>query len=174
MEREPKAERKGRSAAEVCTSEARKIGDTPCAARSGQSPLASGSGLGSRKRVSAVRVEGGCCGQEQARRGGWRKTPCGCRQARKLPPSSPDCSSVWNRARRNQIGQDARNVVSRTSRRTDLFRNHAPDCVCTYGLLVITLTAAAWITHLADPKTSFEHFSGSIGGFSGGWENLEQ
>src|SRR5271170_5450875 len=37
---EPKAERKGRSAAEVCTSEARKIGETPCAARSGQSPLA--------------------------------------------------------------------------------------------------------------------------------------
>ncbi len=33
MEREPKAERKGRSAAEVCTSEARKIGEAPCAAR---------------------------------------------------------------------------------------------------------------------------------------------
>ena len=28
LEREPKAERKGRSAAEVCTSEARKIGET--------------------------------------------------------------------------------------------------------------------------------------------------
>ncbi len=28
MEREPKAERKGRSVAEVCTSEARKIGET--------------------------------------------------------------------------------------------------------------------------------------------------
>jgi hypothetical protein len=40
LEREPKAERKGRSAAEVCTSEARKIGEAPCAARSGQSPLA--------------------------------------------------------------------------------------------------------------------------------------
>ena len=36
--REPEAEWKGRSAAEVCTSEARKIGETPCAARSGQSP----------------------------------------------------------------------------------------------------------------------------------------
>ena len=54
------------------------------------------------------------------------------------------------------------------------FRNHATDCVCTYGLLVITLTAAAWITHFADLKTSFEHFSGSIGGFPAGWENLEQ
>jgi hypothetical protein len=38
LEREPQAERKGRSAAEVCTSAARKIGETPCAARSGQSP----------------------------------------------------------------------------------------------------------------------------------------
>ena len=38
LEREPEAGRKGRSAAEVCTSEARKIGETPCAARSGQSP----------------------------------------------------------------------------------------------------------------------------------------
>src|SRR6185437_12292280 len=37
---EAKMERKGRSAAEVCTSEARKIGEAPCAARSGQSPLA--------------------------------------------------------------------------------------------------------------------------------------
>ena len=34
------AEWKGRSAAEVCTSEARKIGEAPCGARSGQSPLA--------------------------------------------------------------------------------------------------------------------------------------
>jgi hypothetical protein len=32
-------ERKGRSAAEVCTSAARKIGEAPCTARSGQSPL---------------------------------------------------------------------------------------------------------------------------------------
>jgi hypothetical protein len=36
LEREPQAERKGRSAAEVCTSAARKIGETPCAVRSGQ------------------------------------------------------------------------------------------------------------------------------------------
>ena len=42
MKREPKAERKGRSAAEVCTSAARKIGEAPCAARPGQSPLAQG------------------------------------------------------------------------------------------------------------------------------------
>jgi hypothetical protein len=35
-----KPERKGRSTAEVCTSAARKTGETPCAARSGQSPLA--------------------------------------------------------------------------------------------------------------------------------------
>jgi hypothetical protein len=35
-----KPERKGRSAAEVCTSEARKIGEAPCGARSGRSPLA--------------------------------------------------------------------------------------------------------------------------------------
>jgi Helix-turn-helix domain len=40
LEREPQAERKGRSEAEVCTSAARKIGETPCAARSGQRPLA--------------------------------------------------------------------------------------------------------------------------------------
>src|SRR5271156_5252950 len=38
LEREPQAERKGRSEAEVCTSAARKTGETPCAARSGQSP----------------------------------------------------------------------------------------------------------------------------------------
>src|SRR5271168_2395811 len=36
LEREPQAERKGRSEAEVCTSAARKTGETPCAARSGQ------------------------------------------------------------------------------------------------------------------------------------------
>jgi hypothetical protein len=36
LEEEQKAERKGRSEAEVCTSEARKIGDTPCEARSGR------------------------------------------------------------------------------------------------------------------------------------------
>ena len=38
LEDEAKPERKGRSAAEVCTSEARKTGETPCGARSGQSP----------------------------------------------------------------------------------------------------------------------------------------
>jgi hypothetical protein len=37
---EAKPERKGRSEAEVCTSEARKIGEAPCGARSGQRPLA--------------------------------------------------------------------------------------------------------------------------------------
>jgi hypothetical protein len=40
LEEEAKPERKGRSAAEVCTSEARKIGEAPCGARSGRSPLA--------------------------------------------------------------------------------------------------------------------------------------
>jgi hypothetical protein len=38
LEEQAKPERKGRSAAEVCTSEARKIGEAPCGARSGQSP----------------------------------------------------------------------------------------------------------------------------------------
>jgi hypothetical protein len=37
---EAKPKRKGRSEAEVCTSAARKIGEAPCGARSGQSPLA--------------------------------------------------------------------------------------------------------------------------------------
>ena len=57
MEREPKAERKGRSAAEVCTSEARKIGEAPCAARSGQSPLARlGSRIRAHQRTGTMRV----------------------------------------------------------------------------------------------------------------------
>jgi hypothetical protein len=38
LEEKAKPERKGRSAAEVCTSEARKIGEAPCGARSGRSP----------------------------------------------------------------------------------------------------------------------------------------
>lgn len=61
---EAKPERKGRSEAEVCTSAARKIGEAPCGARSGQSPLA---GLVSLAlRAAHERFWGGRCGKERA------------------------------------------------------------------------------------------------------------
>src|SRR6185437_16933316 len=60
---EAKLERKGRSAAEVCTSEARKIGEAPCAARSGQSPLASLSSLSA--CVSTHEFSGSRCGRNR-------------------------------------------------------------------------------------------------------------
>jgi hypothetical protein len=64
LEREPQAERKGRSEAEVCTSAARKTGDTPCAARSGRRPLARFVYLALR---AAQNHQGGRCGQERGR-----------------------------------------------------------------------------------------------------------
>jgi len=64
LEVELQAERKGRSAAEVCTSEARKIGETPCARERGRAPLEA--------LAFAVACEGAQrrFGQEQADRGG--------------------------------------------------------------------------------------------------------
>src|SRR5258705_4866453 len=64
LEVELQAERKGRSAAEVCTSEARKIGETPCARKRGRAPLVA--------LAVAVACKGAKrrFGQEQARRGG--------------------------------------------------------------------------------------------------------
>ena len=82
LKREPKAERKGRSAAEVCTSEARKIGETPCAARSGQSPLA---GLSTLPGAERRNCQGGRCGKERPAEVG--SGGCGAAaDGRRLPP----------------------------------------------------------------------------------------
>src|SRR6185437_5796398 len=67
-----KPKQKGRSEAEVCTSEARKIGETPCAARSGQSPLA---GLSTLRVRSPGIVRVGVAVRTQARLDGERKEP---------------------------------------------------------------------------------------------------
>ncbi len=66
-----KPERKGRSEAEVCTSAARKIGETPCAARLGQSPLA---GLSTLLGAERRNYRGRALREGTARRGGWRRT----------------------------------------------------------------------------------------------------